>query len=60
MRYFCGVDIGASTVKLVVMDDERQTVARAVRRSGVDYSLSADRCLDEALSAAGLTRAQVA
>jgi predicted CoA-substrate-specific enzyme activase len=60
MRYFCGVDIGASTVKLVVMDDQRQTVARAVRRSGVDYGLSADRCLDEALSAAGLNRAQVA
>ncbi len=60
MRYFCGVDIGASAVKLVIIDEQRQILGRAVRRSGVDYAQSAERCLGEALAAAGLERAQVA
>ena len=54
MRYFCGVDIGASALKLVLIDDTGRVVARAVRRSGVDYAETANRCLSEALSAAGL------
>jgi (R)-2-hydroxyacyl-CoA dehydratese activating ATPase len=60
MQYFCGVDIGASAVKLVVIDEQQQPVARAVRRSGIDYGLSADRCLEEALATNSLTRAQIA
>ena len=59
MRYFCGVDIGASAVKLVIIDEDRRTLARAVSRSGVDYGQSADFCLAEALSAAGLERQQL-
>lgn len=59
MRYFCGVDIGASTVKVVVIDQQRQVLARAVGRSGVDYSQSADRCLSEALASAGIDRTQL-
>ena len=59
MRYFCGVDIGASAVKLVIIDQEGRTLARAVSRSGVDYGQSADRCLAEALTAAGLQRQQL-
>lgn len=54
MRYYCGVDIGASAVKLVIIDQQRQVLARAVGRSGVDYGKSADRCLAEALAATGM------
>jgi predicted CoA-substrate-specific enzyme activase len=56
MQHYCGVDIGSSAVKLVIIDERRQTVARALRRSGVDYAESADRCLEEALSTAGATK----
>ncbi len=59
MRYFCGVDVGASAVKLVIADQDGQVLARAVRRSGVDYSQSADRCLNEALASCGLTARQI-
>lgn len=59
MQYFCGVDIGASALKLVIIDAEGRSVARSVRRSGVDYAATADRCLDEALATAGLTRGQI-
>ncbi len=53
MSYFCGIDIGASAAKLVIVDGGRQVVAKAIRRSGVDYAATADQCLIEAISAAG-------
>ena len=59
MPYFCGVDIGASAAKLVIVDESRTTVAKAVRRSGVDYADTAEQCLAEALSAAGIDRADI-
>ena len=53
MGYYCGIDIGASSAKLVLIDPERRIVARSLRRSGVDYAETARRCLEEALAAAG-------
>ncbi len=60
MHYFAGVDIGASSAKLVLIDEDRRTVGLAVRRSGVDYAVSARRCLEDALTEAGLAQDQVA
>jgi predicted CoA-substrate-specific enzyme activase len=60
MRYYCGIDIGASAAKLVLLDAERRIVGKAVRRSGVNYAETAETCLAEALAAAGATREQVA
>ena len=50
---YCGVDIGASATKLVLVGAEGKAVARCVRHSGVDYSATADTCLAEALAACG-------
>ena len=60
MQHFCGVDIGASTAKLVLVDETPRVVAKALRRSGVDYARTAEDCLAEALAAAGLARDQIA
>jgi predicted CoA-substrate-specific enzyme activase len=60
MSCFCGIDIGASTAKLVLIDGEARVLARAMRRSGIDYAAAAEANLAEALAAAGLTRADVA
>jgi predicted CoA-substrate-specific enzyme activase len=60
MPYFCGIDVGASATKLILADEGARTLAKTVRRSGVDYAETAKRCLAEALSAAGLARADVA
>jgi len=60
MAYFCGVDIGASAAKLVIIDENGRTAAKALRRSGIDYAEAAERCLAEALSAAGLARRELA
>lgn len=59
MQYYCGVDIGASAAKLVIVDGDQRVVARAVRRSGVDYAGTAERCLAEAISEAGIGRSEV-
>jgi predicted CoA-substrate-specific enzyme activase len=59
MQYYCGVDIGASAAKLVILDETGQPVAKALRRCGVDYAEAAGRCLAEALSAAGLAKGQI-
>ena len=60
MHYYCGVDIGASAAKLVIVDESHEIVGSAVRRSGVDYAETARQCLQEALAAAGLQRDAIA
>ena len=60
MRYFCGIDIGASTAKLVITDEADGKVAMAKRHSGVDYVQTADHLLEEALDRAEIDRSQLA
>ncbi len=52
---FCGVDIGASATKLVLLDAERRVLARAALPSGVDYADTARKCLEQAVTEAGLS-----
>ncbi|MHB8903273.1 MAG: BadF/BadG/BcrA/BcrD ATPase family protein, partial [Thermoguttaceae bacterium] len=60
MTHFCGIDIGASAAKLALIDPEGRLVAKAVRRSGINYARTAETCLLDALETAGLERADVA
>jgi predicted CoA-substrate-specific enzyme activase len=57
---YCGVDVGASATKLVLIDGKREELARVVRLSGVDYTATAAACLDEALELAGAAGAKPA
>ena len=59
MRLFCGVDIGASATKLVLVDNERMVCGRVVRLSGVDYTATARECYREALDGVGAHDADV-
>ena len=56
---YCGVDVGASSTKLVLLDLDREVRGRSIRRSGVDYAATARACLDEAIDAAGAEASQV-
>ena len=56
---YCGVDVGASSTKLVLLDQDRDVRGRSIRRSGVDYAATARACLDEAIDAAGAEAGQV-
>jgi len=51
--FFCGVDIGASATKVVLVDGAADVLARVVRPSGVDYAAVARACLDEAVAGRG-------
>ncbi len=53
-EFFCGVDIGASATKLVLLDAAGVVLARAMKHSGVDYRGTAQACLAEAMAEAGL------
>ncbi len=52
-QLFCGVDVGASSTKLVLLNENREIRGRSIRRSGVDYAATARACLEEAADAAG-------
>ncbi len=56
---YCGVDVGASSTKLVLVDENREVRGRSIRRSGVDYAATARACLAEAVDAAGAEVGQV-
>jgi predicted CoA-substrate-specific enzyme activase len=51
---FCGVDVGSSTTKVVLIDGDKHLLGWAVRRSGTDFAGGAERCLQEALEKAGI------
>ncbi len=56
---FCGVDVGASATKLVLLDANGECCARVVRPSGVDYAATCRGLLDEALGQAAARPEQV-
>ncbi len=60
MQCYCGIDIGASTAKLVLVDADGAVLAKAKQRSGVDYAAVAEHLRAEALAAASLAKAHVA
>lgn len=57
--YYCGVDIGASATKVVLLDAGRTVLARAADRSGVDYRATARRLFREAVDQAGVNAGDV-
>ncbi|NQV31296.1 MAG: ATPase [Phycisphaeraceae bacterium] len=60
MTYYCGIDIGASTAKLVVVDASGRIVGKAMGRSGIDYAQTAETLLTDVCLAESLDRSQIA
>jgi len=59
MTYYCGIDIGASTAKLVLTDAEGGVLAKTRTRSGVDYTKTADMLLRDACADASVDRGRI-
>lgn len=53
---YIGLDMGASRTKVAVVDSQGQLLGHAVKKSGIDFSLTAAACLDASLEMAGATR----
>ena len=56
---YAGVDVGASHTKVALIDSAGQLLGHAVKKSGVDFSATADMCLASALRMANCTHEQV-
>lgn len=59
MQYYCGIDIGASSAKLVVINSDCQIVAKTIGRSGVDYAKTAELLLSDLAKAGSFDRSQI-
>ena len=57
---YVGVDIGASRTKVAVLDLKKNLIGYNVRKSGIDFSKTADACLKASLEMAGCTEADTA
>jgi (R)-2-hydroxyacyl-CoA dehydratese activating ATPase len=47
MNFYCGIDIGSSTAKLVVIDETGRIVAKTIGRSGTDYAQTARKLFQD-------------
>jgi len=53
MKYYVGIDIGASTTKAIILNDEQQVLGKGVVFSGADFQKAADEALRQAIEQAG-------
>ena len=60
MRYFSGVDVGSTQTKCVIIDEQRDIVARALIETGANIIRAGDRGFAAALDAATIPRESVA
>jgi predicted CoA-substrate-specific enzyme activase len=56
---FAGVDVGASHTKVALIDAAGELLGHAVKKSGVDFSVTAEKCLADALRMAAWSPGQI-
>ena len=56
---FVGVDVGASRTKVAVLNTRKELIGHSVKKSGTDFSATADRCLQESLLMAAAQNADI-
>ena len=57
--YFAGIDSGSATTDVVILDQDKNIVAKVILPTGAGASNGAQRALEEALQQAGLTQADL-
>jgi len=60
MIYAAGVDVGSTQTKAIILNENREIVARALTNTGANVVRAADNTFAEALQACGLKRDDVA
>ena len=56
---FAGVDIGASRTKVAILDPQKNLIGRSEKKSGTDFSDTAESCLESALKMANSSRSDI-
>lgn len=57
--YFAGLDLGSSYAKGLLLDEDKQVLAQDVKRTGIDFTKSADTLLEQLSEQAGVKKNQV-
>jgi len=52
---YAGVDVGSSRTKVALLNSDKKMIGHAIRKSGTDFRLTADICLDSALEMADIS-----
>ncbi|HLB72681.1 MAG TPA: acyl-CoA dehydratase activase [Sedimentisphaerales bacterium] len=60
MEYYCGIDIGASAAKVVIIDRAGRIIAKALGRSGIDYAKTSEQLLADACASESIDGRQIA
>ena len=56
---FVGIDVGASMTKVAVLDAEKNLIGHYVKKSGTDFTATADFCLNESLYMADVEKKDI-
>lgn len=52
---FVGIDVGASRTKTAVLDENRKLIGHCVVKSGTDFTIASNNCLEASLKMAGVS-----
>ena len=53
---YVGADVGSSRTKVAVLDPDKNLIGYAIKKSGTDFSATAQECLEVSLKMAGVVR----
>jgi predicted CoA-substrate-specific enzyme activase len=56
---YAGVDVGASRTKVAILDSRTNLIGHAVKKSGTDFTATANTCLAMALKMAGTPKSDI-
>ena len=56
---YVGADVGSSRTKVAVLDADKKLLGYSVKKSGTDFTATAQNCLDRALKMAGVGQADI-
>lgn len=56
---YVGADVGSSRTKVAVLDADKNLLGYSVKKSGTDFTATAQKCLDNALKMAGAEEASI-
>ena len=57
---YVGADVGSSRTKVAVLDSGKNLIGYAIKKSGIDFTATAQNCLENSLSMAGAGRNDIA
>ena len=58
-KTYAGVDVGASRTKVAILDAEKKLIGHCVKKSGTDFTATADACLASALKMADSQKSHI-